>query len=183
MSKGIFLDRDGVIIENRADYVRSWEDVEFLPGALKALAKLASTPYKIVVVTNQSAVGRGIITFDEAERINNQILRVIRQSGGRIDASYMCPHAPEEACGCRKPKPGMLLRAASELQIDLENSYMVGDALTDIQAGRRAGIQNNYLVLTGRGADQMRLPDVVAARPFTSILSLAELPALLKEPS
>jgi D-glycero-D-manno-heptose 1,7-bisphosphate phosphatase len=179
VSKGIFLDRDGVIIENRSNYVRSWKDVQFLPGALSALVKLASTPYKIIVVTNQSAVGRGIITFEEAEAISNQILSVIKSTGGRIDAYYVCPHAPEEKCSCRKPQPGMLLTAARELQIDLQNSLMVGDALTDIQAGKRAGVPGNYLVLTGRGREQLQLPEVVSIRPFTTLRSLAEIPEII----
>lgn len=179
MSKGIFLDRDGVIIENRLDYVRSWKDVEFLPGALTALVKLASTPYKIIVVTNQSAVGRGILTFEEAETISNQILSVIKENGGRIDAYYVCPHAPEEECSCRKPKPGMLLAAAQELQIDLQNSLMVGDALTDMQAGQSAGVPRNYLVLTGRGREQLQLPEAVSIQPFSTLRSLAVLPEII----
>ncbi|MFN2116622.1 MAG: D-glycero-beta-D-manno-heptose 1,7-bisphosphate 7-phosphatase [Candidatus Promineifilaceae bacterium] len=180
MVKGIFLDRDGVIIENRADYVRSWMDVEFIPGAIEALVRLSTMPYKIVVVTNQSAVGRGIITIEEVEMINEQIMNAIRQKGGRVDAYYLCPHAPEEECSCRKPEPGMLLAAADDLQIDLQKSIMVGDALTDIQAGKRAGISNNYLVLTGRGMDQLQLPLVDSTRPFSIINSLADLPEIIE---
>jgi D-glycero-D-manno-heptose 1,7-bisphosphate phosphatase len=180
LSKAIFLDRDGVIIENRSDYVRSSNDVEFLPGALEALASLTSTPYQIIVVTNQSAVGRGIITIEEANLINDHILDVIRKSGGRIDASYLCPHAPEEQCACRKPQPGMLIAAADELQIDLKNSIMVGDALTDIQAGKKAGILDNYIVLSGRGMDQIELPLTSSIQPFKIISSLADLPRLVE---
>ena len=182
MSKAIFLDRDGVIIENRSNYVRSWEDVEFLPGALKALEKLAAAPYKIIVVTNQSAVGRGIITASEAESINERLLKIVREAGGRIDGSYMCPHAPQENCQCRKPRPGMLLEAANDLRIDMEGSLMVGDALTDIEAGQAAGVAHNYLVLTGRGRDQLQLPGAESIQPFFVIDSLSELPAIIEKP-
>ena len=183
MSRAIFLDRDGVIIENRSNYVRSWADVEFLPRALEALQKLASAPYKIVVVTNQSAVGRGIVTYSEADAINQQLLKIVREAGGRIDALYMCPHAPEAACQCRKPRPGMLLEAAHDLHISLEESLMVGDVLSDLQAGQAAGVGDNYLVLTGRGRDQLRLPQAASIRPFMTINSLVELPAIIKKNS
>ncbi|MFN2277316.1 MAG: D-glycero-beta-D-manno-heptose 1,7-bisphosphate 7-phosphatase [Candidatus Promineifilaceae bacterium] len=181
MSKAIFLDRDGVIIENRSNYVRSWADVVFISGALEALERLAEMPYKIVLVTNQSAVGRGIITLAEAEAINKKFLEVIEAAGGRIDGLYMCPHAPQDGCQCRKPLPGLLLNAAGDLDIDLKKSLMVGDALTDLQAGRGAGVPDNYLVLTGRGMDQLNLPGAEALRPFTVIQSLANLPAVVME--
>ena len=181
MSKGIFLDRDGVIIENRSDYVRSWDDVEFIPESLEALEKLASAPYRIVVVTNQSAVGRGIITLSEAELINERLLKIIRNAGGRIDDLYMCPHAPEENCHCRKPRPGMLLEAAKDLQINLGDSLLVGDALTDLQASYKAGVSDSYLVLTGRGKDQLQLPGTASIPPFTVIDSLADLPAIIEK--
>lgn len=157
MFPAIFLDRDGVIIDNIDTYVRSWADVFFLPGSLPALAKLAQYPYKVVVVTNQSAVGRGIITLAEADAIGGRILSVIRAAGGRIDGVYTCPHAPEAGCDCRKPRPGLLLRAAADLGIDLGRSIMVGDALSDLQAGQAAGVARCLLVLTGRGRQQAAL--------------------------
>ncbi len=183
MNKAIFLDRDGVIIENRSNYVRSWADVAFISGAVDTLQRLAATPYKILVVTNQSAVGRGIITLAEAEAINQEFLAVIENAGGRIDGLYMCPHAPQDGCLCRKPLPGLLLNAASDLNINLEKSLMVGDALTDIKAGQQAGVPNSYLVLTGRGADQLNLPGAEAVRPFSVIESLADLPAIVEAQS
>ena len=97
----IFLDRDGVIIENRSDYVRSWNDVAIYGQALSALARFKNSPFRIIVVTNQSAVGRGIISYDTAVEINDRLLEVITQTGGRIDEFYMCPHAPQDNCECR----------------------------------------------------------------------------------
>ena len=158
MFPAVFLDRDGVIIENVPIYVRSWADVEFLPGSLEALARLAAGPYKVVMVTNQSAVGRGILSLAQAEAINACILEIIRQAGGRVDGAYICPHGPQDACDCRKPLPGLLLKAAAELDIDLGRSIMIGDALTDLQAGQAAGVMRSFLVLTGRGLEQAALP-------------------------
>jgi histidinol-phosphate phosphatase family protein len=166
MDPAIFLDRDGVIIENRDHYVRSWDDVVFLPGALEALARLNDTKYKIVIVTNQSAVGRGIISLAEAQAINAQFLKVIQQHGGRIDDIYMCVHAPPQGCDCRKPRPGLIMQAVSERSLDLNRSLLIGDALSDIQAGQNAGVPINILVKTGRGEAQLRLPEAQTLMPF-----------------
>jgi D-glycero-D-manno-heptose 1,7-bisphosphate phosphatase len=119
-----------------------------------------------VIITNQSAVGRGIISPEQATEINDQLLTVIEQAGGRIDAVFMCIHAPQQGCECRKPRPGLILQAASELKLDLQRSYLIGDALSDIQAGRNAGITRNILVKTGRGEKQSRLPDATRLQPF-----------------
>jgi D-glycero-D-manno-heptose 1,7-bisphosphate phosphatase len=163
----LFLDRDGVINENRASYVRSWADVELLPQALRALALVRDWPYKIIVVTNQSAVGRGIISLAQAEAINAGIVTAVTQHGGRIDAAYLCPHAPSANCNCRKPRPGMLLRAAQEHGIEIGRSVMIGDALTDLQAGQGAGVAQTILLRTGRGQAQLQLPQAAGLYPFT----------------
>ncbi|WP_420632170.1 D-glycero-alpha-D-manno-heptose-1,7-bisphosphate 7-phosphatase [Candidatus Leptofilum sp.] len=168
----LFLDRDGVFIENRANYVRSWEDVEFFPQALAALARIQEIPYKIIVVTNQSAVGRGIISLETAVALNERILDVVRAGNGRIDASYLCPAKPGTNDPCRKPRPGMLLQAAEEHNLDLANSYMIGDALTDIQAGQAAGVKQAILLLTGRGKDQAKLPKAKEVPPFAIFANL-----------
>ncbi len=179
----VFLDRDGVIIENRAHYVRSWSDVRFFPRALEALRRLAALPYAVVIVTNQSAVGRGIITRAQAEAINARVAAHIRARGGRVDAAYLCPHAPQDGCACRKPQPGMLLQAARDLHLDLSRSWMVGDALTDIQAGQAAGTARSVLVRTGRGAAQLSLPQAARLPPFLVADDLLSALALLDAPS
>ncbi|MBN2145974.1 MAG: D-glycero-beta-D-manno-heptose 1,7-bisphosphate 7-phosphatase [Anaerolineales bacterium] len=158
MFPAIFLDRDGVIIENRPNYVRSWQDVSLIPGVLEALASLSTLPYKIVIVTNQSAIGRGLVALKTAKEINQRLLRLILNSGGRVDGLFMCPHAPEDRCACRKPQPGLLLQAAHELSLDLQHSILIGDAWSDLQAGKAAGVPNLVLLRTGRGADQLKLP-------------------------
>lgn len=153
----LFLDRDGVFMENREQYVRSWQDVAFFPQALEALARIGCVPHKIIVVTNQSAVGRGIISLETAVSLNNRILDVVRSHNGRIDAAYICPDPPGVNSPCRKPRPGMLLQAAQEHNIDLGRSIMIGDALTDIAAGQAAGVKTTALLLTGRGQAQYAL--------------------------
>lgn len=173
MLPALFLDRDGVIIENRAHYVRSWEDVQFFPSALTALQLAATLPHRIVIVTNQSAVGRGIISLDDAEALNQQIVHVIESAGGRIDGVFLCPHAPDENCNCRKPKPGLLLQAARELPISLKDSVLIGDALSDLLAGQAAGIKDLILVKTGRGIDQAHLDRSAFQKPIRIVDDLA----------
>jgi D-glycero-D-manno-heptose 1,7-bisphosphate phosphatase len=155
MFPAIFLDRDGVLIENRSDYVRQWSHVTFLPGAIDALSGFHGAGFKIVIVTNQSAVGQGIITFKEAQTINERLVQTITENGGWVDGVFMCPHKPEDKCRCRKPQPGLLLQAAEELSLDLRSSWMVGDAWTDLLAGQSAGVQGTIMVRTGRGATQL----------------------------
>ncbi|GJM39858.1 MAG: histidinol phosphate phosphatase [Ardenticatenaceae bacterium] len=169
----LFLDRDGVFIENCANYVRSWADVQFFPQALAALARIREIPYKIIVVTNQSAVGRGIISLETAVSLNERIIEVVQEHNGRIDASYLCPAKPGNNDPCRKPRPGMLLQAAEEHNLDLSQSFMIGDALTDIQAGQAAGVQQALLLLTGRGSDQAQLPLANEMPPFATFPNLA----------
>jgi D-glycero-D-manno-heptose 1,7-bisphosphate phosphatase len=185
MSKqpAIFLDRDGVIIENRDEYVRSWADVEVFPQALKALAALSAGPYRIIIVTNQSVVGRGHITDEAAEAINSRLLEIIRAAGGRVDDVYMCPHEPETDCSCRKPLPGLLQTAADEHHLDLTNSVMIGDALTDIQAGQAAGVRLSILLRTGRGRAQERLAEDADLPAFLVFDDLLEAIDALPRPA
>jgi D-glycero-D-manno-heptose 1,7-bisphosphate phosphatase len=149
----VFLDRDGVLNENRADYVRTWEQVVFLSGVFEAMRRLAGSPFLAVVVTNQSAVGRRLMTAQGLAVINQGIVNEVQRAGGRIDALYACPHRPEDGCTCRKPLPGMLLQAAQDLDIDLERSYLVGDAVSDMEAALAAG-SRPVMVRTGRGVKQ-----------------------------
>lgn len=150
----IFLDRDGVINENRDDYVKSIQEVEFLPNSLEALKKLANLDAYIFIVTNQSAVGRGIITRKDAEEVNKYIVDEVASHGGRIDASFVCIHAPEEECLCRKPKPGLFFESLSQ-GFRFERAVMVGDSYEDILAAHSLGFPS-MLVKTGRGLDTIK---------------------------
>src|SRR5688572_5747103 len=120
----VFLDRDGVINENRANYVRVVDHVRFIPGALAAVARLAQLECAIVVVTNQSSIGRGLVTLAVSDAINAHVREHIERAGGRVEAFYVCPHAPDEGCACRKPEPGLLVGAAADLGLDTSRSYM-----------------------------------------------------------
>lgn len=156
MHRAIFLDRDGVLIENRSEYVREWSQVTLLSQAIEALAHLHE--YKVVIVTNQSAVGRGLMTLEAAFEINHRLVEKIKESNGQVDGVYMCPHAPEDQCICRKPNPGLLLQAAEELSLDLHQSWMIGDAWSDLMAGKAAGVRGVVLLKTGRGNEQLAQP-------------------------
>lgn len=166
LEPAIFLDRDGVIIENRRNYVRSWADVEIYAQALEALASVRLSSHRIIVITNQSLIGRGIISLAAAMAINEKLVETINRASGRIDDVFMCPHAPADHCECRKPRPGLLLQAARAHAIDLSRSIMIGDALTDVMAGRAAGVGRSILVYTGRGRDQAQLPEAAHLAPL-----------------
>jgi D-glycero-D-manno-heptose 1,7-bisphosphate phosphatase len=155
MHPAIFLDRDGVLIENRSDYVRDWSQVKIIPEAIHALSLAPARNYKIVIVTNQSAIGRGLVRLEKADEINRRLVNLIQHNGGQVDGVYICPHKPDDDCFCRKPRPGLLLQAANELSLDLQRSWMIGDAWSDIQAGQRAGVRHTILLKTGRGTEQL----------------------------
>lgn len=152
--KVAFLDRDGVINENRSDYVKAWEEFVFLPGALDALRVLQQAGWTTVVITNQAVIHRNIVPQSVVDEINYRMSRTVEYHGGHIDAVLYCPHRPEEGCGCRKPQPGLLLRAAQRFGLQLDRCYLIGDALTDIAAGRAVGCRC-ALVQTGRGRQQL----------------------------
>lgn len=158
MLPAIFLDRDGVLIENEPEYVRDWSQVKIYSEAIHALSLPGIKNYKVVIVTNQSAVGRGLISLESASEINRLLVNLIHQQGGQVDSVYMCPHAPTDGCFCRKPKPGLLLQAAKDLSLDLQRSWMIGDAWSDVQAGQNAGVQHAVLLKTGRGREELLLP-------------------------
>ncbi|HLV35166.1 MAG TPA: HAD family hydrolase [Spirillospora sp.] len=149
----IFLDRDGVINENRTDHVKCWDEFEWLPNVQESICRLAQTGMPIFVVTNQAIINRGITPESVVQEIHARMVAKIRSAGGRIDKVYYCPHDSHENCGCRKPKPGMLKQAAQEWGIDLTRSFIVGDSWTDIEAGLTVGA-SGILVMTGRGRDQ-----------------------------
>ena len=140
----LFLDRDGTLIHDPG-YLKDPQQVRLLPGVGRALAQLQQQGCYLVLVSNQSGIGRGLITEDEALQVHRQVLACLTRYGVRLDATYYCTHRPVEACTCRKPMPGMLLRAAMEHHIDLTRAFMIGDKPSDIVAGIRAGCQTIWL--------------------------------------
>ena len=152
--KAVILDRDGVINKNPPNrgYVCNWNDFIFLPNALAAIRDLSQNGYRPFIVTNQAGIGRGIFTEQQLLDIHHRMLAEIENAGGQISKIYYCPHAPDAACDCRKPKPGMLLQAALEHNFDVSNTYFIGDSITDLQAARSADA-TPILVLTGHGRE------------------------------
>lgn len=156
MKAAVFLDRDGVLVED-VDLLVQREDVRLLEGVPNALNLLKQAGFSLVVVSNQTVVARGLATETEVRDLNDHLQQMIEQAGGpRLDGWYFCPHHPKANlptyrtdCECRKPRPGMLLRAARELDLDLSASFMVGDRITDIIAGASAGCRT-VLVQTGK---------------------------------
>ena len=169
----VFIDRDGVINANRPDYVKSWHEFHFLPGSREAIAKLSRAGHRIVVCTNQAGVAKGIIAVETIEDIHRKMVAEIAEMGGLIEKVYYCPHAKEENCACRKPRPGMLLRARDELDLDLTDAVFVGDSMSDIHAGLAAGI-HTILVLSGLGLEQFRAHHQEAESPFRISMNLEQ---------
>jgi len=165
MERAIFLDRDGTIIEE-VGYLRRADQLRLLPGAAEAIRRLRSAGLKIIMATNQSAIGRGLLSEAEFLRIQEILQGQLEARGAGIDALYYCPHHPEaelatyrRTCECRKPAPGMLLRAARDYGLDLSGSVMVGDKYIDIETGLNASAAA-VLVRTGYGADESARRDL-----------------------
>lgn len=149
--KLVILDRDGTINENREDFVKDESDWVPLPGALEAIARLNHAGWHVVLATNQDGLGRGLYEMATLNAIHVKLNRALAEAGGRIDAVFFCPHAPDEGCDCRKPKPGLLQQIGARYAIDLATVPMAGDSLRDLQAAAAAGC-SPHLLLTGRAA-------------------------------
>ena len=157
-SKAVFFDRDGVLNVDVA-YLYKIEDLRWIEGAREAVAYLTQQGYKIFIVTNQSGIARGYYTVEQMERLHSYMQQEIAAYGGRIDRIYYCPHHPEGSvaqyscsCSCRKPKPGMLLQAFAEYDIDKEQSFLIGDGKRDVEAAEAAGVKG-YLFTGGNLLD------------------------------
>lgn len=169
----IFLDRDGVINENRSDYVKGWQEFCFLPGSKEAIARLTRAGHRIIVCTNQACIARGIISVETVEDIHRRMLVELAEAGGSIEKVYYCPHGKDEQCSCRKPRPGMLFRARDELGIDMLDAIFIGDSITDVRAGLAASIPA-VLVLTGLGSEQFHEHCHETDGPFHIMASLEQ---------
>jgi D-glycero-D-manno-heptose 1,7-bisphosphate phosphatase len=151
--KIVFLDRDGVI-NKEVGYLHKIEDFRFIDGVFNACLHFQSLNYQIIVITNQSGIGRGYYTEEDFHIINNWMLGKFSKKGIRILDVFFCPHGPESNCDCRKPKPGMLNQANDKHGIDMENSWMIGDKEADIKAANTAHIKNTILVKSGHVIDE-----------------------------
>ncbi len=151
LGRAVFLDRDGVLTRERVDYVKTPEELETLPGIYEPLRKIREKGFRIVLITNQSVVGRGSATHEGLAEIHEKLRQELRQHGCHLDAVYYCPHVPEDHCSCRKPEPGMILKAAKELGIDPTQSWVIGDKEIDMEAARRAGCRGIKVLTNGDG--------------------------------
>ena len=170
----VFLDRDGVINRDSPDYIKSWREFEFLPRSLSALRLLNENLFQVIIVTNQSAVGRKMISLRDLNHIHSKMKTAIKAGGGLIQDIFFCPHLPQDRCACRKPKPGMLFSAQQKYRINLTAAYMVGDRAKDVECAKKAGCGYALLVQTandeaeGTLALKKIVPDFVAEDLFAA---------------
>ncbi len=147
----IILDRDGVINQDSDAFIKGPDEWIAIPESLEAITRLNRAGYRVVVATNQSGLARGLLQQADLDAIHHKMESALQQLGGRLDGIYYCPHGPNDNCNCRKPKPGLLLQLAREMELDLGQAVLVGDSLRDLQAAMTVGVKP-VLVLTGKGA-------------------------------
>jgi len=150
--KLVILDRDGTVNRASDEFVKSPEEWQPLPGSLEAISRLNHAGFHVVLATNQSGLGRGLFDMAALNAVHSHMVKALAAAGGRIDAIFYCPHAPDEGCACRKPAPGLLHQIQERYGIDLKGVPYVGDSLRDMQAAQAAGCAP-HLVLTGRHPD------------------------------
>jgi D-glycero-D-manno-heptose 1,7-bisphosphate phosphatase len=146
----IILDRDGVINEDADEHIRSASEWHPIPGSLEAIARLNRAGYRVVVATNQSGIGRGLFDIEALNGIHARMRAQLAELGGSIDAVFFCPHRPQDGCGCRKPRPGLLTEIGARLRVSLAGVPVVGDSWRDIEAARAVNARP-FLVRTGKG--------------------------------
>ena len=173
MSKCVFLDRDGVINFDSDDYIKSASEWRAIPGSLEAIARLCKADVRIVLITNQSAIGRGMIKTNTLNKIHNHMLTELHRCGGKIDAIFFCPHHPDANCDCRKPKPGLLLQAGERLKLNLNQVNFVGDSISDIKAARAAGARP-CLVKTGKSVSNLDGDEIKDVSIYDNLAEFAQ---------
>lgn len=156
LDKVIFLDRDGVINHDSPEYIKNWDEYRFLPGSLEALAALTAAGYHLILITNQSIIGRGMVPPDTLEQIHRRLKAAVEAAGGRIFDIIFCPHHPDDGCACRKPRPGMIEQARARHGVNVSSAVMIGDNAKDVQCGFNAGCGATILVRTGSGVQAQK---------------------------
>lgn len=156
----VILDRDGVINFDSTEYIKSPEEWLPMPGSLDAIAQLNRAGYQVVIATNQSGVGRGYYDLETLDSIHEKLMRELAAHGGYVDHIFFCPHRPDDGCDCRKPKPGLLHQIAEKYQVDLRDTFFIGDSSGDVSAALAVG-STPVLVMTGNGqTTSEKFPDV-----------------------
>lgn len=154
MQRAVILDRDGVINVDSSNYIRSPDDWEPIPGSIEAIASMSRHGYQVHVATNQSGIARGYFSYSTLNQIHHKMRQAVETAGGHIDGIFFSPYGPDDDASCRKPAPGMLLDLARRTNINLSQTWMVGDSLRDLQAAEAAGAMP-ALVLSGNGQDTL----------------------------
>jgi D-glycero-D-manno-heptose 1,7-bisphosphate phosphatase len=170
----VILDRDGTMVIDRG-YLDDPAGLEFEPGAAEGLQWLYSHGYRLIVITNQSGIGRGLFTLDRLEAMNMRLNTMVEDVGARLEGIYYCPHAPDAGCACRKPALGLLTRAASDLDFDPKSAIMIGDKESDIEFGRRAGATTVLIARDASTAHVRMKPDVSAANLLEAARAVTSL--------
>jgi D-glycero-D-manno-heptose 1,7-bisphosphate phosphatase len=147
----VFLDRDGVINQDSSDYIKCWKEFIFLPNSLEALKILTRKGYTLILITNQSIIGRNWVAPQVLDDMHLKLKAAVASHGGKITDMFVCPHTPDQGCSCRKPKPGLIEQARQKYAIDLSDAVMVGDSAKDILCAKAAGCGKTILVQTGNG--------------------------------
>ena len=172
-NKAVFIDRDGTIAKD-VSYCSAPEDFELLSGAARGIKLLNENGFKVIIVTNQSGVARGYFTEETLAKIHEKMKRELAKEGARVDAIYYCPHHPDDGCDCRKPKPKMVLQAASDLNIDLSQSYAVGDLDMDIEMGRAAGCKTILIGNPVVAKNKKARPDITASNILEAVQAILQ---------
>ena len=178
--KLVILDRDGVINQDSDQFIKTPEEWKPIPGSLEAIARLTHSGFRVVVCSNQSGVGRGLLDMAALNAINDKMYKALAPLGGRIDALFYCPHPAEANCACRKPKPGMFQVIAKRFNVSLSGVPSVGDSLRDMQASASVGCQP-MLVLTGKGKKTRAAGDLPPGTQVFDDLAAA-VPAIIAKP-
>ena len=173
-NKMVVLDRDGTIVIDR-EYLSDPAGLEFMPGAAEGLRALHELGYRLIIVTNQSGVGRGMYSLDRLHEIHGRLTDMVRSAGARLAGIYFCPHTPEDRCSCRKPATGLLIQAASELGFEPSATIVVGDKLTDIEFGQRAGATTILLSPKGAPEDATVVPDFIVRNLLEAAQTIHDL--------
>ena len=153
----VFLDRDGTINQDSADYIKGWSEFVFLPRSIEALRDLTAAGFIIIVITNQSAIPRKFISLQELENIHLKMIAAVESQGGKISDIFFCPHLPDAGCDCRKPAPGLIYQAQKKHDIDLSTATMIGDSARDIECAHQAGCGRTILVKTGNSRQAQQI--------------------------
>ena len=176
MNRAAFLDRDGVInrkARTEDEYITRWEEMQILPGVVEAIALLTRASFRVIVVSNQRCVAKGLLTASELDSMHQRMCSELATMGAKVDGVYYCPHEEQPPCSCRKPEPGMLFAAADEHRVDLASSWMIGDSEKDVEAGRRARCKTARILRADAGADGNA--DVVAQSLLEAVHQILRL--------